>query len=47
MTEGNLPASLAAEFVSNSLAANLVMWLAIGYFVAVALDRYQKDIASL
>ncbi len=46
-TEGNLPASLAAEFASSSLAANLAMWLAIGYFVSAALDRYQKDIASL
>ena len=46
-TEGNLPASLAAEFASSSLAANFIMWLAIGYFVSVALDRFQKDIAKL
>jgi cobalt transporter subunit CbtA len=46
-TEGNLPASLAAEFVSSSLAANLIMWLAIGFFVSLALDKFQKDIASL
>lgn len=46
-TESNLPASLAAEFVSSSLAANLVMWLAIGFFVSLAIDRYQKDIAKL
>jgi cobalt transporter subunit CbtA len=45
-TEGNLPASLAAEFATSSLAANLVMWLVIGYFVSVALDKYQKDIAE-
>jgi cobalt transporter subunit CbtA len=46
-SEGNLPASLAAEFASSSLAANLVMWLAIGFFISLALDKYQKDIASL
>jgi cobalt transporter subunit CbtA len=46
-TEGNLPASLAAEFATSSLAANLVMWLAIGYFVSVALHKCQKDIAAL
>jgi cobalt transporter subunit CbtA len=45
--EGNLPASLAAEFASSSLAANLVLWLAIGYFVSLALDKYQKDLAEL
>lgn len=45
--ENNLPASLASEFASSSLAANLLMWLAIGYFVSLALDRYQKDIAAL
>lgn len=46
-SKSNLPASLAAEFASSSLAANFIMWLAIGYFVSVALDRYQKDIAQL
>ena len=46
-SESNLPASLAAEFASSSLAANLVMWLAISYFVALALQKYQKDIAAL
>jgi cobalt transporter subunit CbtA len=46
-TESNLPASLVAEFVSSSLAANLAMWLAIGFFASIALDKYQKDIASL
>jgi cobalt transporter subunit CbtA len=45
--ESNLPSSLAAEFTSSSLAANLIMWLAIGYFVSMALDTYQKDIAEL
>ena len=47
ITEGNLPASLASEFASSSLAASLILWLAIGYFVALALDKYQKDIAEL
>lgn len=47
ISEGNLPASLAADFASSSLAANLIMWLAIGYFVSVAIDKYQKDIAEL
>jgi cobalt transporter subunit CbtA len=46
-TEGNLPANLAANFVSSSLGANLIMWLAIGYFVSLALDKYQKDLTSL
>lgn len=46
-SESNLPAHLAAEFVSSSLAANLVMWLAIGFFVSIALDKFQKDIAEL
>jgi cobalt transporter subunit CbtA len=46
-TEGNLPASLASEFAANSLAANLVMWLAIGFFVSIALDKHQKDIGHL
>jgi cobalt transporter subunit CbtA len=46
-TEGNLPASLASEFAANSLAANLIMWLAIGYFVSVALQKYQKELADL
>ncbi len=46
-TEGNLPASLAAEFVSTSLGANFVMWLAIGCFVSLALDTLQKDITHL
>ncbi len=46
-SESNLPASLAAEFASSSLAANLIMWLAISFFVAVALEKYQKDIAAL
>jgi cobalt transporter subunit CbtA len=46
-TEGNLPASLAAEFASSSLATNFIMWLAIGFFVSLALDKYQKDLAQL
>ncbi len=46
-TESKVPATLAAEFVSSSLAANLILWLAIGYFVSVALNKYQKEIASL
>jgi cobalt transporter subunit CbtA len=46
-TESNLPANLASNFVSSSLGANLIMWLAIGYFVSLALDKYQKEIGSL
>jgi cobalt transporter subunit CbtA len=38
-----LPASLAAEFVSSSLASNLVMWLLIGFFLSIFLNRAQEQ----
>ncbi len=47
ITEGDVPAVLASEFASSSLAANLVMWLAIGFFVSLALHKYQKDLSQL
>jgi cobalt transporter subunit CbtA len=35
-----VPASLAAEFVTASLGANLVMWALIGLFLSIALARF-------
>lgn len=37
-----LPATLAAEFATSSLGANLVMWLLIGLFLAIALTRLEE-----
>ncbi len=41
--ESSVPAHLAASFVSNSLAANLVMWLLIGIFLAYTLSRFESE----
>jgi cobalt transporter subunit CbtA len=38
-----VPATLAASFAANSLAANAVFWSCIGLFLGLALDRYAKD----
>lgn len=37
-----VPATLAAEFVTSSLGANLVMWLLIGVFLAIALKPHEE-----
>lgn len=37
--ESTVPAGLAAAFATSSLAANLVMWVLIGWFLSMALSR--------
>lgn len=44
--ESDVPAHLAASFVSNSLAANLVMWLLIGIFLAYTLSKFESDVVT-
>lgn len=41
-----LPPTLVAEFVSNSLAANFIMWIAIGVALAYALKKYESVFKS-
>lgn len=43
--ETAVPANLAAQFVTSSLAANLVMWLLIGLFLSITLST-QEDQAK-
>ncbi len=46
-TTSAVPATLAAEFASNSLAAAALFWCVLGYLLGHMLDRHQKDIAAL
>ena len=46
-TPTTVPPSLAGEFVANSIAAAAVFWCVMGLFLGHALDKYQKDIASI
>lgn len=39
----HIPANLVAEFVSNSLAANLVMWIVIGVGLGIALEKFESE----
>jgi cobalt transporter subunit CbtA len=41
-----VPATLAASFAANSLAANAIFWSCIGLFLGLSLDRYSKDIET-
>lgn len=41
--ESGVPAGLSAEFVANTLAAAVVLWLAIGTFLGFAMDRFVKE----
>lgn len=42
-----VPATLAAEFVANSIAAAALFWCVLGFLLGHTLDRYQKEIAAL
>ena len=42
-----VPPGLAGEFVANSIAAAAVFWCVMGLFLGYALEKYQKDIASV
>lgn len=42
--ESGVPASLAASFAANSIAANAIFWALIGSFLGLALNRYAKGI---
>ena len=42
--ESAVPASLAAAFAANSIAANAIFWVLIGSFLGLAINRYAKDI---
>ena len=44
--ESAVPAELAAEFAANSLGANLIMWVLIGVFLAIALTRAEGEAAK-
>jgi cobalt transporter subunit CbtA len=41
--ESKVPAALAAQFATNSLAANFVMWIAIGTLLGFILDRWKLN----
>lgn len=41
--ESGVPAGLSAEFAANTLAAAAVLWLAIGGFLGLAMDRFVKE----
>jgi cobalt transporter subunit CbtA len=41
--ESGVPAGLSAEFVANTLAAAALLWLAIGGFLGLAMDRFVKE----
>jgi cobalt transporter subunit CbtA len=41
-----VPATLAASFAANSLAANAIFWSCIGLFLGLALDRFAGDLES-
>jgi cobalt transporter subunit CbtA len=38
-----VPAGLSAEFAANTLAAAALLWLAIGGFLGLAMDRFVKE----
>jgi cobalt transporter subunit CbtA len=40
-----IPSALASSFVASSLAANALLWIMIGVFLGITLDRYQKEAA--
>jgi cobalt transporter subunit CbtA len=42
--ESAVPASLAASFTANSLAAAAAFWCMIGAFLGLAMNRFAKDI---
>ncbi len=42
--ESAVPASLAAVFAANSIAANAIFWVLIGSFLGQTINRYAKDI---
>ena len=42
--ESAVPASLAAAFAANSIAANAIFWVLIGSFLGLTINRYAKDI---
>lgn len=44
--ETTVPAGLAAEFASNTVAAAAVFWSLIGLFLGLALQKFSKDIHS-
>jgi cobalt transporter subunit CbtA len=45
-TGAPLPPSLVSEFVSNSLAANFMMWIAIGVALSYALKKFESVFKS-
>ena len=42
--ESGVPAGLSAEFAANTLAAAALLWLAIGGFLGLAMDRFVKEV---
>ncbi|WP_119273939.1 CbtA family protein [Taklimakanibacter deserti] len=41
--ESGVPAGLSAEFAANTLAAAALLWLAVGGFLGLAMDRFVKE----
>ncbi|MGE0240271.1 MAG: CbtA family protein [Parvibaculaceae bacterium] len=41
--ESGVPAGLSAEFAANTLAAAVLLWLMIGGFLGLAMDRFVKE----
>jgi cobalt transporter subunit CbtA len=41
--ESGVPAGLSAAFAANTIAAAALMWLAIGGFLGIAMDRFVKE----
>lgn len=44
--ESGVPAGLAAAFAANSLVANAVFWVLIGFFLSYAINRFARDAAT-
>jgi cobalt transporter subunit CbtA len=42
--ESGVPAGLSAEFAANTLAAAALLWLAIGGFLGLAMDRFVIEV---
>jgi cobalt transporter subunit CbtA len=42
--ESGVPAGLSAEFAANTLAAAALLWLAIGGFLGLAMDRFVNEV---
>ena len=45
--DSTVPATLAATFVANSIAANAIFWCLIGIFLGIAINRYAPDAQTI